>query len=104
MVKINSADAKLVIEALRMAADFEESRALAEDAGNRARSLRAKAARFRRVQAKIAATAPARADGQVDCQACGHHGSRCQEDLDNGTTICHTTTTSIRSRSSARSA
>lgn len=33
----------------------------------------------------------ARQDGRVDCPACGHHGSACQEDLDNGTTICHTT-------------
>lgn len=32
-----------------------------------------------------------REDGRVDCPACGHHGSRCQEDLDNGSTICHTT-------------
>lgn len=33
----------------------------------------------------------ARADGRVDCPACGHHGSQCQEDLDSGATICHTT-------------
>lgn len=32
-----------------------------------------------------------RADGRVDCPACGTHGSGCQEDLDNGTTICHVT-------------
>ncbi len=34
---------------------------------------------------------PKRQDGRVDCPACGHHGSHCQEDLDNGTTICHST-------------
>lgn len=45
------------------------------------------------LQARIAAAqaAPKRADGRVDCPACGHHGSHCQEDLDNGTTICHST-------------
>lgn len=37
------------------------------------------------------APAPKRADGRKDCPECGHHGSRCQEDLDDGTTICHTT-------------
>jgi len=35
-------------------------------------------------------TAP-RIDGRVDCPACGHHGSRCQEDRDDGSTVCHET-------------
>lgn len=38
----------------------------------------------------------ARADGRVDCKACGHHGSRCQEDMANGTTICHTSAAVIQ--------
>lgn len=29
--------------------------------------------------------------GRVDCPLCGQHGGRCQEDRDDGTTICHTT-------------
>lgn len=32
---------------------------------------------------------PSRADGRVDCPSCGSHGSRCQEDRDDGTTVCH---------------
>jgi len=37
-----------------------------------------------------------RADGRKDCPACGHHGSRCQEDMANGTTICHTSAAVIQ--------